>query len=84
MEISNDFLLFFFLFTIFFIGIGLYSTYRLKNKIDKKIIDSQNHATISYQREQIENDLYLTNSRLTSSLGRFEDTNGGIWCCLYA
>ena len=76
MEISNDFLLFFFLFTIFFIGIGLYSTYRLKNKIDKKIIDSQNHATISYQREQIENDLYLTNSRLTSSLGRFEDTNG--------
>lgn len=76
MEISNEFLLFFFLFTIFFIGIGLYSTYRLKSNIDKKIMDSQNHATISYQREQIENELYSTNNKLTSSLNRFEDTNG--------
>ena len=76
MEISNEFLLFFFLFTIFFIGIGLYSTYRLKKNIDKKIRASQNHATISYQREQIENELYSTNNKLTSSLNRFEDTNG--------
>lgn len=76
MEISNEVLFIFCFLSICFIGVGLYSTYKLKKSIDKKLDASRNHATISYQREQIERELYSTNSKLSSNLNRFEDSNG--------